>query len=814
MLASANGGYSEPVSVEIDPPPAAIPPYWSNAPDVAPADGEPDAAVSLAVTKGLYSVLLGDATLPNMSMVSATVFTHPDVRLRVWFNDGTHGFQLLTPDQRIAAVGYAMMADTAQIALTAQTAQTAGYAQTAQTVIDGAITAAKLADGAVGRNQLADGAVGSSQLSAAAVGRNQLASGAVGSTQLAAGAVGSNHLANGAAAANLQGGNLSISGTLTAGKLIGGVQTQAAGSNATVAGGQLSEARNTYSTVGGGYHNIVGGENATVAGGYSNMANFGNGTVGGGNANLVRLAATVAGGEYNTASGDNASIGGGWFNYASGTASSVGGGSTNNASGQYANIGGGFNNVASGVGTSVPGGQNNRAAGDHSSAMGYRAKATTHGSFVWADTTEEDFYPTANNQFSVRAAGGARFETAGAGATVDGSKVLTESASGNLLAVDAAQRVVVDPQGLNAGALSFAALAFGYGSGEGIASRRTAGANQYGLDFYTSRHPQLSITGAGDVGIGTNEPAAKLDVAGPIRTTVGIQFPDGSIQTSAAAGSTLPTTTSGYALGSTVSITLNGSPCSLVGPLIQTQEIVSLDGTYGPIRVTRGVHGQVSAQVQRVAPLGPSSWSNAFSKALRGIAANSPDMPSFALVMTVTQPGGASQSVTVSNLVIRSYELGGKNGQLLETAELTSIDSIPNAFLHSGNISSSTPSSAIPGITVIADGTELPGVTLDKLSYSFGMIDYFNGSVNPFEKLTKFGELEHCEMTLRANLTGGDGLSTMFAQGVHTIEVQRNGATLMGTFDAVGSDHQIRLADDGLPIEEIVIGYVIQTLRP
>ena len=42
-----------------------------------------------------------------------SAFTNSDVRLRVWFNDGTHGSQLLAPDQRIAAVGYAMMAVTA-----------------------------------------------------------------------------------------------------------------------------------------------------------------------------------------------------------------------------------------------------------------------------------------------------------------------------------------------------------------------------------------------------------------------------------------------------------------------------------------------------------------------------------------------------------------------------------------------------------------------------------------------------------------------------------------------------------------------------
>ena len=108
--------------------------YWSNTPDTAPADGVPDDAVTLTVTNGLCSVLLGDGTLPHMTIVPATVFTNPDVRLRVWFDDGTHGPQLLTPDQRIAAVGYAMMADN---------------------VKDGAITSAKLAVGAVGSAQLA-----------------------------------------------------------------------------------------------------------------------------------------------------------------------------------------------------------------------------------------------------------------------------------------------------------------------------------------------------------------------------------------------------------------------------------------------------------------------------------------------------------------------------------------------------------------------------------------------------------------------------------------------------------------------------------
>jgi hypothetical protein len=98
--------------------------YWSNGVN----------AVAVSVSKGLYSVLLGDATLANMAAIPLTVFTNADVRLRVWFNDGVSGLQQLSPDQRLAAVGYALMAGS---------------------VPDGAITSSKIAAGAVGSSQLA-----------------------------------------------------------------------------------------------------------------------------------------------------------------------------------------------------------------------------------------------------------------------------------------------------------------------------------------------------------------------------------------------------------------------------------------------------------------------------------------------------------------------------------------------------------------------------------------------------------------------------------------------------------------------------------
>lgn len=83
--------------------------YWSND-GSSVAGSAPTAAVALTVTKGLYSVLLGDSALPNMTSLNADILDNTDVRLRVWFNDGVNGSQLITPDQRLAAAPYALVA--------------------------------------------------------------------------------------------------------------------------------------------------------------------------------------------------------------------------------------------------------------------------------------------------------------------------------------------------------------------------------------------------------------------------------------------------------------------------------------------------------------------------------------------------------------------------------------------------------------------------------------------------------------------------------------------------------------------------------
>lgn len=134
IVNSAGSGYTNPPTISFSSPPTNLvaQTYWSND-GTSSSGGQPVASVPLTVTKGLYSVLLGDTTLPNMTALSARLFTNPVVLLRVWFSDGTNGFQQLAPDERLAAVGYAIMAGS---------------------VPSGSITGDQIAAGAVGSSQL------------------------------------------------------------------------------------------------------------------------------------------------------------------------------------------------------------------------------------------------------------------------------------------------------------------------------------------------------------------------------------------------------------------------------------------------------------------------------------------------------------------------------------------------------------------------------------------------------------------------------------------------------------------------------------
>ncbi len=71
----------------------------------------------------------------------------------------------------------------------------------------------------------------------------------------------------------------------------------------------------------------------------------------------------------------------------------------------------------------------------------------------------------------------------------------------------------IDQGNQNSGTTT-ATLRFGSSSGEAIGSKRTAGGNQFGLDFYTNSLNRLAITLQGNVGIGTTAPANRFVVTG------------------------------------------------------------------------------------------------------------------------------------------------------------------------------------------------------------------------------------------------------------------------------------------------------------
>jgi hypothetical protein len=216
----------------------------------------------------------------------------------------------------------------------------------------------------------------------------------------------------------------------------GGRDNVAASEYATISGGQTNIANNAHATVGGGADNSAGGEYATVAGGQTNFAN---------NAH-----ATIAGGNGNAAQASWASISGGLNNLAEGSSASVGGGANNSATQQTATVVGGWSNTASGNAATVGGGVGICAGGAYSWAAGRRAKVRPGtdsgfagsgcnaltgtgtptgdaGTFVWADSTNDDFISTGSDQFLVRAAGGMGINTNNPGADLH---VAGESPSG------------------------------------------------------------------------------------------------------------------------------------------------------------------------------------------------------------------------------------------------------------------------------------------------------------------------------------------------------------------------------------------------
>lgn len=285
----------------------------------------------------------------------------------------------------------------------------------------------------------------------------------------------------------------------------GSIHNDASATGATISGGGSSispnQATAAYSTVGGGSNNIASGTGATVSGGGSFT----------GPNQATSSFSTVGGGSNNTASGANASVLGGLNNTASGNRAVVSGGTSNTASGFNSTVGGGNGNQAIGANATVPGGNQNAAEGNYSFAAGRNAKAMHAGAFVWGDSEFADLESTAPDQFLIRAAGGVGIGTSSPNAnlhvTGDGSGAVMRLDNGGGGSATNTGLVVSGVQGSGRAAsfygITSSSLLLVHNDGSGQAAQFDGN-----VEFKN-----------GNVGIGTNNPQAPLEVAGRIRSS-------------------------------------------------------------------------------------------------------------------------------------------------------------------------------------------------------------------------------------------------------------------------------------------------------
>jgi len=331
IITSPGSGYSSTPTVTIAPPPDDIfyTTYWSN--DGTVTGSEPATAVSVPVTNGLFTVVVGDPTLANMAAIPATLFNQTGLQLRIWFNDGTDGFALLNPVQNLTPAPYATAAT---------------FATVAGSVNNGLTVQVNLA----GAPNLIGGAP-----------VNYVASGVVGATIVGGGAT------------NYQGLPDTNSVSADFGTIGGGYGNQVGllASAATIGGGYANQIStySSYSTVGGGEYNQILGESfdATIAGGTANQIQYNapSSVIGGGAQNVIQSGAFTS------------TIGGGYYNQVQTNAyySTIGGGEQNSIQTAAINstIGGGYNNqILTNAYTSTIGGgaQNQIQTNANSSVIG------------------------------------------------------------------------------------------------------------------------------------------------------------------------------------------------------------------------------------------------------------------------------------------------------------------------------------------------------------------------------------------------------------------------------------------------------------
>ncbi len=310
----------------------------------------------------------------------------------------------------------------------------------------------------------------------------------------------------------------------TAAVLMGGRTNTAGGNYSVVLGGRDQDALGGYSLAGGGQNNIAGG-------GYS----------------------TSIGGTANRSPGDYATTVGGFDNSASGNYSvALGSGLLAPSERQIAI--GAYNQMMNGLGLPTPTDPIFVIGNGTSSSARSNAVTMLRNGNLGVGTTTPTRLLSVNGSINVAPSGlpgspsagdlafdsgdanklkfhnGTSWQTVGTGAASqwnNGSASSINYLLGNVgigttnpgQKLSVAGSITVDSAAANVGTVANSLIFGGDGDGEAIGSKRTAGGNNYGLDFYTGSQNRLAITVGGNVGVGTTSPSRLLQVAGAMKIT-------------------------------------------------------------------------------------------------------------------------------------------------------------------------------------------------------------------------------------------------------------------------------------------------------
>jgi hypothetical protein len=198
----------------------------------------------------------------------------------------------------------------------------------------------------------------------------------------------------------------------------------------------------------------------------------------------------------------------------------------------------------------------NTAGSENTASGSYALSKNTTGGYNTASGYDALPANTTGGNNAAYGASALQANTTGSNNTASGQSALLSNSSGGNNTALGASALVTNTSGSND-------TAIGYQAGPSAANLNYATAIGANATVSESNAMVLGGTGAAavNVGIGTATPAYPLDVAGIIRTsTGGIQFPDGTVQTTAGGAGTITGVTAGTDLtggGTSGNVTLN-----------------------------------------------------------------------------------------------------------------------------------------------------------------------------------------------------------------------------------------------------------------